>query len=168
MTYAEKLKDPRWQKKRLDIMSRDEFKCQYCGDVETTLHIHHLAYTGNPWDASNDDLITACEHCHYVISKIMDGEECKAHMCSKFRFDNGTHLLFFSACDNTFISIFDEGRCPYSFKINSSDVGYLMVSLGSHQTHRHKPEGLKEIIGHVLNPDDGSYFQTLVEEVKNG
>ena len=32
MGYSEKLKDPRWQKKRLEILERDNFRCQYCGD----------------------------------------------------------------------------------------------------------------------------------------
>ena len=67
MSYAEKLKSPKWQKRRLEILSRDEFKCQYCFDRETTLHVHHLEYKGNPWDAEDDQLITVCEHCHTII-----------------------------------------------------------------------------------------------------
>lgn len=67
MTYAEKLKDPRWQKKRLEILQRDDFVCQYCGSEKVTLHVHHFIYNGNPWEASNDDLITVCEDCHYLI-----------------------------------------------------------------------------------------------------
>lgn len=68
MTYAEKLKHPKWQKKRLEILQRDNFKCRYCGDEETTLNIHHLKYNGkNPWEISNDFLITTCEHCHTII-----------------------------------------------------------------------------------------------------
>jgi len=66
MTYQEKLKDPRWQKKRLEIMERDEFRCQYCGDDESTLNVHHYYYEKNkePWDYNNDDLTTLCEDCH--------------------------------------------------------------------------------------------------------
>jgi hypothetical protein len=66
MTYAEKLRDPRWQKKRLEIMERDKFTCQLCGNNESTLNIHHLYYEKNkdPWDYNNDDLITLCEECH--------------------------------------------------------------------------------------------------------
>jgi hypothetical protein len=39
MTYSEKLKDPRWQKKRLEVMKRDDFKCKLCNDETTTLQI---------------------------------------------------------------------------------------------------------------------------------
>jgi len=38
VTYAEKLKDPRWQKKRLEIMERDEWTCQWCVDSESPLN----------------------------------------------------------------------------------------------------------------------------------
>jgi 5-methylcytosine-specific restriction endonuclease McrA len=47
--YSEKLKDPRWQKKRLEILSGDDFTYQYCGNTEETLHVHHYVYTGEPW-----------------------------------------------------------------------------------------------------------------------
>lgn len=72
MTYQEKLKDPRWQKMRLMILNRDNWSCQFCGDKETTLHVHHKKYNGEPWKAHNDDLITCCQDCHLII------EHCKA------------------------------------------------------------------------------------------
>lgn len=63
--YSEKLKDPRWQKKRLEILQRDNWTCQYCGATEKTLHVHHLQYSGiNPWETNEINLITACEDCH--------------------------------------------------------------------------------------------------------
>lgn len=65
-TYAEKLKDPRWQKKRLEILSANDFKCQFCGDTETTLHVHHFVYSGEPWEAEDGDLTTICEDCHWL------------------------------------------------------------------------------------------------------
>jgi glutaredoxin len=68
-TYSEKLKDPRWQKKRLEIFQRDDFKCVYCGDDKNTLHIHHLQYDRShkdPWDYENEKMITLCEYCHQL------------------------------------------------------------------------------------------------------
>lgn len=64
--YAEKLKDPRWQKMRLKIMERDDFACQYCGENENTLHVHHVEYRrgADPWDYREYQLLTVCEHCH--------------------------------------------------------------------------------------------------------
>lgn len=66
MTYSEKLKDPRWQKKRLEVLQRDEFTCLFCGDTKSTLHVHHAIYFKglNPWEYDDSELITLCESCH--------------------------------------------------------------------------------------------------------
>ena len=65
MTYSEKLKDPRWQKKRLEILDRDQFTCRDCGAINKTLHIHHCHYYGcDPWDTKDSLLLTLCEECH--------------------------------------------------------------------------------------------------------
>lgn len=64
-TYAQKLKDPRWQKKRLQIFERDKWCCSCCGDDESTLHVHHFVYVGgDPWDTPNEFLGVLCESCH--------------------------------------------------------------------------------------------------------
>lgn len=62
--YAEKLKDPRWQKVRLEILSRDEWTCRFCGSKTLTLHVHHERYKGDPWEADPASLKTICESCH--------------------------------------------------------------------------------------------------------
>lgn len=68
--YSDKLLDPKWQRKRLEILQRDNFTCDKCGDTETTLHVHHLKYTKEPWDAPNKDLQTLCNDCHYLIHNV--------------------------------------------------------------------------------------------------
>lgn len=69
MTYAEKLKHPFWQKKRLYIFKRDKFKCTLCNDLKTTLHVHHKDYNNakNPWESPNHSLVTLCAHCHSAV-----------------------------------------------------------------------------------------------------
>jgi len=83
-SYAEKLKDPRWQKKRLEIFERDDWICQRCGDEESPLHVHHLRYakSGNPWDSPFGDLVTLCEECHKLEKEIYkDLKEIKRVVC---------------------------------------------------------------------------------------
>lgn len=65
-SYWEKLKDPRWQKKRLAIMERDRFACLECKAKDQTLHVHHRLYRKglDPWDYDDGDLMTLCEGCH--------------------------------------------------------------------------------------------------------
>jgi hypothetical protein len=65
-SYWQKLRDPRWQKRRLEIMDRDKFACRMCGNDRETLNVHHLAYerNGEPWDTDEYLLVTLCEPCH--------------------------------------------------------------------------------------------------------
>lgn len=64
--YTQWLKDPRWQKKRLEIMQRDGFRCKKCKSDNNTLHVHHkyYIYKKNPWDYPDELLVTLCEDCH--------------------------------------------------------------------------------------------------------
>src|SRR4051812_4429925 len=56
-------RDPRWQKKRLEIMQRDEFSCRKCGNDQATLNVHHTFYSPgrDPWDYPDASLVTLCE-----------------------------------------------------------------------------------------------------------
>lgn len=67
--YSEKLKHPKWQRKRLEIMRRDNFKCVLCTDGETTLHVHHKLYRKNcdPWEYEDSTFMTLCEVCHEIV-----------------------------------------------------------------------------------------------------
>lgn len=74
MTYLEKLKDPRWQRKRKEIIDRDKSTCTVCGDTESQLHVHHGYYkTGKePWEYDNNTLHTLCEYCHGQAEDTME------------------------------------------------------------------------------------------------
>jgi hypothetical protein len=65
-TYQQKLLDPRWQRKRLEILQRDNWTCQACLDTEHTLHVHHRYYQKdkNPWEYPPQSLVTLCAECH--------------------------------------------------------------------------------------------------------
>jgi len=88
MDYSEKLKDPRWQKKRLQIFERDHWTCKYCGEEENTLHLHHLFYFKGkePWEINDGFLVTLCENCHHR------DEECKKSIMESFTDDIGSLL----------------------------------------------------------------------------
>ena len=63
MNYQEQIKSPKWQRRRLEILNRDNFTCQICGCQEKTLNVHHLMYDKNKeiWDYDDWQLITLCE-----------------------------------------------------------------------------------------------------------
>ena len=74
MTYKEKLQSPKWQKKRLEILQRDNFKCFDCGNSELQLHVHHEMYFNDlePWECPDECLTTLCSNCHemyHIVEK---------------------------------------------------------------------------------------------------
>lgn len=66
MSYEEKLLHPKWQKRKSEILERDNYTCRSCGRTDITLHAHHIVYfpETEPWNYKDDALITLCEICH--------------------------------------------------------------------------------------------------------
>lgn len=77
MTYSQKLRDPRWQRKRLEILQRDNWRCTACASEEKTLHVHHRFYISGrmPWEYLNSALLTLCEDCHEMADLWTEGDE---------------------------------------------------------------------------------------------
>lgn len=103
MTYSDKLKNPKWQKKRLEILNRDNFECQFCYDKETMLCVHHISYNGQPWEQKNELLITLCENCHKTEEEYL--KESTACAIKELK-NNGFTAVSFSSLSK----IFDTNR----------------------------------------------------------
>jgi hypothetical protein len=80
--YAQKLLDPRWQRKRLEILNRDDFTCRKCGKSDSTLAVHHLYYVSkrDPWEYPDFALLTTCEECHKVEHCDSDFQEWEQYL----------------------------------------------------------------------------------------
>ena len=74
--YHELLKDGRWQRKRLEVMQRDNFTCTKCGTTND-LNVHHVRYIDGhkPWEYDNADLITLCGSCHKATHEDIERKE---------------------------------------------------------------------------------------------
>jgi Zn finger protein HypA/HybF involved in hydrogenase expression len=72
--FFAKYKDPRWQKKRLEVMQQADFRCESCESGEKTLNVHHKSYkkNHNPWEYDEWELECLCEDCHNEKHKIKD------------------------------------------------------------------------------------------------
>ncbi len=93
MKYFEKLKDPRWQRKRLFRMLIDFFQCQCCLNRKKMLVIHHKYYRTDfePWDYPYRSLITLCQDCHNVEKQINFKTLWKIRL--KLRLIRNSHLI---------------------------------------------------------------------------
>lgn len=72
-SYRDKLRDPRWQKKRLQVLERDEWKCCMCQDSTQNLQVHHKHYRPKtePWEYESFELVTLCEECHLCVEDMI-------------------------------------------------------------------------------------------------
>ena len=64
--YIEKLRDPRWQRRRLAVLERAGWRCEGCGTNHVNLQIHHGFYErdADPWDYPDGALFCVCDSCH--------------------------------------------------------------------------------------------------------
>ena len=70
MAYADLLKDPRWQRKRLEVFEASGWRCQRCDNDKMELHVHHFHYLNGvmPWDYKTCDLACVCGDCHKELT----------------------------------------------------------------------------------------------------
>lgn len=68
--YSEMLKDPRWQRRRLEVLQRQDFTCESCEATEKTLHVHHTYYEKGkkPWEYPDGALRCLCKDCHERVT----------------------------------------------------------------------------------------------------
>jgi 5-methylcytosine-specific restriction endonuclease McrA len=72
--YQQRLRHPRWQRKRLEIFERDGWRCQECRAQDKELQVHHRWYVRGamPWEVPTVALVTLCVDCHRKKSKKRD------------------------------------------------------------------------------------------------
>ena len=65
-SYSAKLRDERWQKKRVKILERTKGLCQDCKKEFEKLEVHHCYYMTLclPWQYPLDSLRALCRDCH--------------------------------------------------------------------------------------------------------
>lgn len=122
--YSELLKDPRWQKKRLEILQRDNFTCLLCSDTESTLHIHHQKYAKLPWEVENKFLYTLCCDCHTFIERIKNQQVGLIWSIYKMKYSD--QILMFAKCDEQCIfGILIHGVIYDTYSISFDDIRLL-------------------------------------------
>jgi hypothetical protein len=130
--YIQQLKDPRWQRRRLEIFERDGFTCKMCGDKTSTLHVHHKYYLPNvlPWEYDGKCLVTLCENCH------------EAEGASKYLQKDLMIVLFEAGFFNSDLQMFNGLLREFFTKISIKDFDYLITRIAVNQEFREAVERL--------------------------
>lgn len=138
-TYYEKLKDPKWQRLRLEVMQRDDFACTRCGDKDKTLNVHHWQYakSGNPWDVHIDDMETVCEDCHSNIESMILACKTFLKLNKKFSFDEEIDIKGYGETvyiGHLFRALFDNESTPHKLAVDSFKL-YLIGVINGRKEH---------------------------------
>lgn len=77
--YAKKLRDPRWQKKRLELFRAASFRCECCGKDNEELCVHHVNYLKgrDPWDYPDENFQVLAKSCHEHRGQLIE-KACSA------------------------------------------------------------------------------------------
>ena len=60
------------KKIRFEVLKRDKFQCQYCGDStpDAVLHVDHIDPVANGGTDEMVNLVTSCQPCNVPASRI--------------------------------------------------------------------------------------------------
>ena len=70
LTYAEKLQDVRWKRRRDELLRQSNWTCCECGEPLESgpmdLQVHHVCYIAclDPWDYPDELLLVCCDWHH--------------------------------------------------------------------------------------------------------
>jgi hypothetical protein len=147
-TYSEKLKLPQWQRRRLEILQRDNFTCKSCQDTQTELHVHHKRYIPgkDAWEAEDNDLETLCKFCHQVITrlhKVYKEYEILSIRTPPVTPDRGDFTFLATAYEKEtgkyFLWVFNAKKSDSSFNfsmtIQESTIGVCLEEIQTHKSN---------------------------------
>lgn len=111
LTYAEQIKHPNWQKRRLEMLEYYGWACAHCDAKDKMLHVHHKQYFKGrmAWEYSNEELAVLCEDCHKDHHRV---EERIKEILSNVNLDEAYSLLagYFGRYDDVDPGIVEEAR----------------------------------------------------------
>lgn len=134
MTYPEKLRNPNWQKKRLEILSRDKFTCQLCTDKENELQVHHKTYKEGcePWEYEDDNFITLCKDCHSKIEGVyhsLDDECNESELGDNLLRQRKVNQFIYSGLNDNNISILGFYKAGLDYFLGSNPKMFITKRL---------------------------------------
>jgi 5-methylcytosine-specific restriction endonuclease McrA len=71
MPFAEYRKQPEWQVRRVQALTRARYRCQMCSSHDATLDVHHNCYQ-NYGDERPEDLVVLCRSCHQKFHGVVE------------------------------------------------------------------------------------------------
>lgn len=154
-TYAEKLTDPRWQKKRLEILNRAQWKCEVCGNDKESLHCHHcVSYRRiEPWEYEDHEYQCLCE-THHKLAHNMAGADVSKPEKSNNVSGIINAILQLMAVDSDLVQVFRTISKPAWF---DGVLGNEILSKVVFEWERGTWANLSELLG-ILDDEEKKIF----------
>ena len=121
-SYDEYIHSEEWQKRRLQILKRDNYQCQRCGSAKQ-LRVHHIHYPEVYGEEPDEDLITLCDSCHTFVHKSDIQEKQKkasSNNYNRFRAEQGRNWANMAKCRD-FIYGGRENMCSLDLLKDSAE-----------------------------------------------
>lgn len=133
MTYGEQLRHPNWQRLRLERLNAAGWKCEACGDAETTLHVHHRRYIKGrmAWEYPAENFAVLCDPCHSDAHAALDEHQALLALLDPWAQRMSTALLagyFSDVLDPEAQGPFVETHVP-AFNIGFTAGAFLLAGL---------------------------------------
>lgn len=128
--YSSLLRDPRWQRRRLEVLERDGWACRECQGAQSELQVHHIYYRKGllPWEYDEASLVTLCSDCHAEVeSAKRDFEAAISRWCSTWE-----------ACPTRLYGLFtgylhsDSGQTDEERGMDATNAYRLGVAISRH------------------------------------
>lgn len=162
-SYADQIKHPKWQKRRLEMLDEASFTCSACGATEKTLHVHHKRYVKGRqiWEYSDTELEVLCEDCHGVAHDLKD--RLARVLLGKFMGEPAEQFTYGLLCG--FLQPFGEVKEEdWVFALQhhtpSFEVGYFLAALG----YSELKEAVRAKVEAGRIPSDHPILKHLLEE----
>lgn len=171
MTYAEKLKDPRWIEFRERFLSNlfykrrevspdsDDDWCEGCGLPANHFHVHHRIYIKGrePWEYSFDCLSALCPDCHKRVHRV-------EKIARALILESEPHVLYeleeffeeFAKCENRKLA----ARCAYRGAVRVQEAersGARMTVSGIRDMARGCVERYSAILAALDDPETSDF-----------
>lgn len=159
LTYAEQLRHPNWQRKRLEVLSEYGFKCCACGTAEKMLHVHHKQYIKGRevWDYPAEMLEVLCEDCHKDTHRAKERIDAILGQLPSHLWHSIADLLIGYVCEE----LIDPGFwCEVDGQATQARAGQLAFHMSNFQ-----PKEIHEIVDCFLQLGPQSFLEALRAEV---
>ena len=112
--YQEQLQDPRWTKRREEIIERDRGTCKICKRTDVELNVHHRRYAHgrDVWDYPDHELETLCSECHRAYHKLSDAITSSSTSREKFYKDRVGDRIYRARREHSGFLLLEDPKDP--------------------------------------------------------